>query len=53
MQFFHVSIIFVAQELVVPAQIEKKIDFGKPKKLKILTIFSKKGPELISKVPWC
>ena len=27
MQFFHVSITFVAQKLVVPAQIEKKVDF--------------------------
>ena len=27
MQFFHVSITLVAQELVVTAQIEKKVDF--------------------------
>ena len=51
MQFFHVSTTFVAQKLYIWCLVEK-MDFGKPKKMTIFTIFSTKGPELISKVPW-
>ena len=53
MQFFHVSITFVAQKLVIPAQIEKKLIFEKWKKLQFFRDFFEKEPELISKVPWC
>ena len=38
MQFFHVAVTFIAQKLVAPAQIEKKLDF---------TIFSIIGNSLV------
>ena len=52
-QFFHVPITFVVQELVVPSQIENKVHFWKMKKWQFFRDFFEKGPELISKVPWC